>query len=134
MKRHACSLVVLFLSVSMFGQGSPMFREDPAHSGVYHAVGVPKYSSVKWKFHTHGRVVSSPAVVDGVIYVGSTDHNLYAVNLADGSQKWKFKTGSGVNSSPAVAGGLVYFGSYDGNFYAVDAATGQLKWKFRDRG
>ena len=134
MKRHTCGLVVLFLSVSMFGQGSPMFRQDPAHSGIYHAVGVPKYSGVKWTFKTHGRIFSSPAVAGGVIYVGSTDHNLYAVNLAEGSQKWKFKTGSGVNSSPAVAGGLVYFGSYDGNFYAVDAASGQQKWKFQTAG
>ncbi len=111
-----------------------MFRKDAAHTGIYHAVGVPKYSAIKWKFHTHGRVYSSPAVVAGVAYVGSTDHNLYAINLSDGSQKWKFKTGSAVNSSPAVAGGLVYFASYDSNFYAIDAATGQQKWKFQTAG
>ena len=28
----------------------------------------------------------SPAVVDGIVYVGSEDHNLYAFNAANGDQ------------------------------------------------
>jgi outer membrane protein assembly factor BamB len=66
--------------------------------------------------------------------VGSTDGNLYALELATGTQKWKFKTDARVASSPAIQGGLVYFASYDGKFYAVDAANGQLKWKFATLG
>lgn len=111
-----------------------MFRGNLQHPGVYNDAGVPKVSRVKWKFQTHGAVVSSPAVVDGVAYVGSSDHNLYAIDLASGGLKWKFKTGSRVASSPAVATGLVYFGSYDDYFYAVDAATGSLRWKFKTAG
>ena len=89
---------------------------------------------MKWKFKTRGLVVSSPAVVNGMLFVGSADHNLYAIDIATGTQKWIFKTGSGVASSPAVSSGIVYFTSYDGNFYAVDAATGQLRWKFQTVG
>jgi outer membrane protein assembly factor BamB len=66
--------------------------------------------------------------------VGSTDGNLYAVDLASGTQKWKIFTGVRVTSSPAVENGVVYFGSYSGRFYAVDAATGTLKWKFQTEG
>jgi eukaryotic-like serine/threonine-protein kinase len=115
-------------------QDSPMFRGNLQHPGVYSDVGVQKFSRVKWKFQTRGAIVSSPAVVDGVAYVGSDDHILYAVDLASGGLKWKFKTGSRVASSPAVASGTVYFGSYDDNFYAVDIATGKLKWKFKTAG
>lgn len=107
-----------------------MFRGNLRHTGVYDAAGVAKLSGVKWKFHTSGYVISSPAVANGVAYVGSTDGNLYAVDLQSGAQKWKFKTGARVVSSPAVDAGVVFFGSYDGKFYAVDAATGQLKWQF----
>jgi outer membrane protein assembly factor BamB len=67
-------------------------------------------------------------------YVGSTDGNLYAVDLQSGEQKWKFHTEARVVSSPAVQNGVVYFGSYDGKFYAVDAASGQVKWKFATAG
>jgi len=117
-----------------WGQDASMFRGNPQHSGIYEAAGVPKFSRVKWKFHTGGRVFSSPAVSNGTLYAGSTDGNLYALDLEAGSQKWKFATGARVTSSPAVAGGVVYFESYDGNFYAVDAASGQLKWKFQTGG
>lgn len=113
---------------------SPMFRGDPEHSGVYDATGVPKFSRIKWQFHTTGRIYSSPAVVQNTLYFGSTDHYLYAVDLESGAQKWKSKTGSSVTSSPAVGDGIVYFGSFDGYFYAVDAGTGKLKWKFETAG
>jgi len=111
-----------------------MFRGNLGHTGVYDATGVPKLNGVRWKFHTNGFVISSPAVANGVAYVGSTDGNLYAVDLASGAQKWKFKTDARVVSSPAVENGVVYFGSYDGKFYAVEAANGQLKWKFATPG
>jgi eukaryotic-like serine/threonine-protein kinase len=127
-------VVAVYVCLPSMAQNAAMFRGDPQHSGVYNAAGVPKYSQVKWKFHTNGEVISSPAVVGDTIYVGSTDHNLYAINLDAGTLKWKFKTESRVTSSPAVAEGVVYFGSYDGNFYAVDAASGTLKWRFATQG
>ena len=66
--------------------GAAMFRGNPSHTGVYDASGVPKLSGVKWKFHTNGYVISSPAVANGLAYVGSTDGNLYAVDLQAGMQ------------------------------------------------
>jgi len=111
-----------------------MFRGNPQHTGVYQAAGVPKFSKVKWKFHTNGSVFSSPAVAGGVVYVGSSDGILYAVGIESGTLKWKFFTGSRVASSPAVDGGVVFFASYDGNFYAVDTATGKKQWSFKTAG
>ena len=128
-------LTMLALCLSSFGQDAAMFRGDLAHSGVYKAQGVPRFSQVKWKFHTDGQVISSPAVAElGWSSSGSTGGNLYAVDLASGAQKWKLFTGVRVTSSPAVENGVVYFGSYSGRFYAVDAATGKLKWKFQTEG
>lgn len=127
-------ITMLVLCGSALGQDAPMFRSNLQHTGVYKAAGVPSFTKVKWKFRTDGLVMSSPAVVDGTVYVGSTDHNLYAINGETGALKWKFPTGSRVTSSPAIAGGAVYFGSFDGIFYALDAATGKLRWKFRTGG
>ncbi|MGC1902716.1 MAG: PQQ-binding-like beta-propeller repeat protein [Candidatus Acidiferrum sp.] len=106
------------------------FRGNPAHTGVYPAPGVPQFSKIKWQFHTNGQVLSSPAVTADTLYIGSSDHFLYALDRNAGTEKWKFKTEGRVTSSPAVSNGLVYFASYDGNFYAVDSATGAQKWKF----
>ncbi|MBC8074673.1 MAG: PQQ-binding-like beta-propeller repeat protein, partial [Chloroflexales bacterium] len=32
-----------------------------------------------WKHTTEAAVVSSPAVADGIVYIGSLDHKLYAL-------------------------------------------------------
>ena len=64
-------------------------------------------------------MVSSPAVAGGIVFAGSYDGNLYAVNASDGKLVWSYLTGDIVVSSPAVADGVVYFGSYDRLIYAV---------------
>jgi eukaryotic-like serine/threonine-protein kinase len=127
-------LLILGVCARGFCNDAPMFRGDPGHSGIYDAVGAPQTPMLKWKFKTRGAVVSSPAVVAEVLYAGSNDHSLYALNANSGTLKWRFRTGGRVASSPAVAGGLVYFGSYDGYFYAVDVAAGSPKWKFQTNG
>ena len=111
-----------------------MFRGGPQHTGVYDASGVPQSARLKWKFHTNAQVLSSPAISGGTLFVGSSDHYLYALDLASGNLSWKFKTGGRITSSPAISGGVVYFLSYDSNLYAVDAATGKEKWKFHTEG
>jgi len=69
---------------------------------------------------------SSPAVVDGVVYIGSFDGKLYAFK-ADGCGSsscqplWSGKTGNDITSSPAVANGVVYIGSADHKLYAFAA-------------
>lgn len=110
------------------------FRGDATRSGVYRAEDAPRRGALRWKFATGGKVYSSPAVVDGRVYVGSADGHLYALDSATGELRWKFATEGRVNSSPAVAGDRVYFGSFDGAFYAVNAADGSLAWKFATLG
>jgi outer membrane protein assembly factor BamB len=69
-------------------------------------------------------------VTADMIYVGSDDGNLYALDASDGSQQWSFTTGGDVSSSPAVVDGTVYVGSGDSNLYAVDASDGTEQWSF----
>ncbi len=111
-----------------------MFRGNAEHTGVYAGPGPATLTGVKWKFHTGGSVLSSPAVAGDTVYVASNDGFLYALAAADGQQRWRFATGARVTSSPAVAGGIVYVNSYDGNVYAVDAATGTKRWQFATLG
>jgi outer membrane protein assembly factor BamB len=110
-----------------------MFRNGPDHSGVYDGPA-PALQSLAWKFKTAGRVISSPLVVGDVVFVGSTDGSLYAVNRGDGTQKWKFDSKGPISSSPAFHNGLVFISSMDGLVYAIDAATGQSKWTFATKG
>src|SRR5215203_28891 len=74
--------------------------------------------------------LSSPTVAGGVVYFGSGDNYVYALDVASGALKWKFKTGDVVHASPAIANGTVFIGSWDRNMYALNAASGEMKWKF----
>ena len=120
-----------------FGSSSTdiaMFRANPAHTGVYAGTGPKQLNELVWKFKTGDRVSSSPAVSEGIVYFGSADGYLYALEVNTGQEQWKFKTDNFVYSSPAVSNGVVYFGSCDRYFYALDINTGQEKWKFKTGG
>ena len=73
---------------------------------------------------------SSPAVANGVVYVGSVDTKVYALNASTGALIWSYATGNAVYCSPTVANGVVYIGSYDHKIYALNAGTGALKWSY----
>jgi len=80
--------------------------------------------TLKWSYPTSSQVWSSPAVADGLVYVGSADCSVYAVDADTGAKLWSYQTTAAVFSSPAVADGVVYVGSDDYNVYALDAHTG----------
>jgi eukaryotic-like serine/threonine-protein kinase len=75
---------------------------------------------------------SSPTVVNGVVYVGSLDGYMYALNADNGKIMWKFQTPGQIESSPAVTDGAVFFTVQEpttGMLYKLDANTGDLLWK-----
>jgi len=126
-------LLLLIGAQSVMGQAT--FHGNIAHTGVYESPGPKQFSGVKWSFKTEGPIIGSPAVAGDVVFIGSTDGNLYAVDEETGKQKWKFRTMASrpVTSSPAVVNGVVYFEACDGVLYALAAETGAQKWIFRTK-
>ena len=57
------------------------FRGNNSRTGFYSGKGVPKLNRIRWKFKSDDRIDSSPAVSDGVVYVGSWDNHLYALDV-----------------------------------------------------
>ncbi len=113
----------------------PMFRGNPQHTGQSPYLGA-QTDSIKWKYQMTEYQpgtgwASSPVVgADGIVYVGSDDDYVYALN-SDGTLKWKYQTGGSVNSSPALGSdGTIYAGSYDGYVYAL-YSDGSLKWQYQ---
>uniref|UniRef100_UPI0013DF8955 outer membrane protein assembly factor BamB family protein n=1 Tax=Enterobacter hormaechei TaxID=158836 RepID=UPI0013DF8955 len=84
----------------------------------------------RWRFATGGDVQSSPETADGVVYVGSDDGNLYAIDAATGAERWRFATGSNVGSSPVVESNAVYVVNESGVLYALGVTTGSelFRW------
>ncbi len=104
-----------------------MWGADPTHSSA--APQGPSNLTLAWKFTTNGAVISSPTIVNGIVYFGSQDKNIYAVGAWSGSLLWSFTTKAAVESSLAVVNGKVYTGGDDGNVYCLDAYNGKLLWQ-----
>ncbi|MEO5919300.1 MAG: PQQ-binding-like beta-propeller repeat protein, partial [Candidatus Limnocylindrales bacterium] len=115
----------------------PQFRNGPTSQGHNTQETILSPSNVAalgvvWTGPMGWAHFSSPAVADGVVYVGSTDHKLYAyaVGCSSGggtcTPLWTATTGNQISSSPAVADGVVYVGSEDDKLYAfaVGCSTG----------
>jgi outer membrane protein assembly factor BamB len=58
-----------------------------------------------------------------MVYVGSYDGNIYALNAKTGSFVWSYATGEMVVSSPAIADNTVYVGSYNNMLYAFSSSS-----------
>ena len=80
--------------------------------------------------YSYDYLASSPVLYNGIIYVGSMDHHVYALDAEAGSILWKFKTGGMVRSTPLLHNGIVYVGSWDHYMYALDSSNGNMIWNY----
>lgn len=86
-----------------------------------------------WRFRA-GVIESSPLLVDGVLYFGSWDKKMYALDAETKRVLWTVGTGDKIKGGPAYANGTIFFGSYDDKVYAVDARTGKTRWSASGNG
>jgi outer membrane protein assembly factor BamB len=133
--------------------GSPIIVNDYLYVGGYNGkiyaikdVYDPEestFSSVlKWEFPSssnefNGSFVGDPVTYNGVLYIGSSDQKLYALNISDNDALsdgdrllWSYSTGGKIWSTPVVYNGTVYIGSFDHKLYALNASTGLPKEGF----
>lgn len=111
----------------------PMYRAEPAHTGAFPGPGPNGKPYRKWRFDSNGEVRSSPAVSGGVVYFGTKDGYLNAVDSLTGRTRWQFDLGGyPVRSSPAISNRTVFVGG-GYTLYAINADTGEERWRFAMR-
>ena len=96
--------------------------------------GTFSQTQLVWQFQAEDEIRGTPLVYEDKVFVGSYDHNLYALDAGSGKLIWKFPTRGGVVTCPVVAQGKVIFGSEDQIIYAVDIATGRVEWTHITKG
>lgn len=75
--------------------------------------------------------MTTPTVVDNVMYVGGPDGFVNAVDADTGKEIWRTEIGGHLlSAAPVIAEGKVFIGqgSEDGLFYALDKDTGSPVW------
>lgn len=75
-------------------------------------------------------ILSSPVVYRGIVFYGSCDKNLHAINQYTGSGLWKRPCKGFVVSTPAVHDGIIYYASTDGKVFASDVKKGIPIWNY----
>ena len=129
-----------------------MYHGDPQHSGFVDASPINAGNAGKlqvWKeLQLDGPVLSTPAVVDGFVYVGianahraanSNGGALYKIALETGeiaaTYRWDIPASErdthgfcGMGSTPAVSGGRVFFSAFNGKLYCLDQASLSAIW------
>lgn len=94
----------------------------------------PLTNETLWSVYLHGFAISSPAVADGAVFIGTGSGIIYCFDEATGGEIWHYLTDSWIGSSPAIVDGRVFIGSEDGSLYALNESTGELLWRFETEG
>jgi outer membrane protein assembly factor BamB len=84
--------------------------------------------SAAWTFPTSNEILSNPGMGNGVVYVGSKDNYVYAINAATGKLIWRSWQGW-VSAAPQVVNGMVCVATATGEFSAIHATTGVVAWQ-----
>lgn len=84
-----------------------------------------------------GLLIATPALKEGMLYFGTSDGIVFAVNAKQRSVEWKYSDENRqfeIHSSPAVTEDLVIIGSRDKRLHAINRKTGKAEWTFATRG
>ena len=99
---------------------------DLVHSGFADTPPIPL--ELRWKYKIGGPEISAPVVNEGILFIGSDDNNIYAINVKTGKMKWSFPT-QGKVYTPTSKNSMIFAASFDNYIYALDV-EGDLEWKY----
>jgi len=102
--------------------GAELWRYDLGDARVERILAHPQVFDWDWQ-------APRPVLADGLLYVGSGDGSLHAVEATSGTRRWRFATDGKLRHGAAVAGAQVFVGSADGHVYALDRQDGRELWR-----
>ena len=110
-----------------------MFMHNLGFSGVSPDTDLKPPLTLLWTFKTGGPVSASPIVANGIVYIGSTDGKLYALDAKRWGVRWVFDAGDAIRYAATVLGDRVYFSARNNRVYGLDAKTGEKLWEFKSK-
>ena len=87
-----------------------------------HGEGDITPTNLLWRTPLGYHVMSTPAVVDDLVFIADTSRFLYCMDANTGNVHWKHEARGEFWASPFVADGKVYIGSRRGDFWVFGAS------------
>ncbi len=113
---------------------TPIIRDNVLYvstfDGHIYSLSTTDGNLLPWSFKSETGFVSSPAIYEDIIIVGSFDRMLYAVRIGEDTPLWKFQAENWFWGTALVDEDIVYAGCLDGKVYALDVLTGDKIWEF----
>lgn len=109
------------------------YAADARNSG-HRETPLPQRGREAWRFEVSGRIYDGPAVGGDLVFVPSTDGNIYAATAANGEEVWRFPVQGQARVTPAIVGETLYAAGRSGSVYAIDAQAGTEHWTFTGNG
>ncbi len=81
-----------------------------------------------WQYDTKVGFVSSPLVRNGIVFAGSFDRTLVAIEAGSSTPLWTYQADNWFWATPVVSGDVLYAPNMDGKLYAFNMYTGDLVW------
>lgn len=116
-------------------QPSPitLSRANPQRTGVYDFPAIRNQPQVLWQTKVGSTWLMPPLLADGILYTGSGDGTLYALNAETGETLWSTGGFGQLESTGAIAGDILVVGGYSGLVQALNRHSGEVLWTFRSR-
>ena len=101
--------------------------QDPEHGegvGAFTCIDPSKgdgQDAIVWQFKEIGRTISTPSIVDGLVYISDYSGKLYCLDAETGQNYWEHDTLSHIWGSTTVVDGKVFLGNEDGELTILKA-------------
>jgi len=101
--------------------------QDPEHGpgvGALTCIDPSKgtgQDAIVWQFKEVGRTISTPSVVDGLVYIADYAGRIFCLDAETGEKYWEHDTLSHIWGSTLVVDGKVFIGNEDGELVILKA-------------
>ncbi len=89
---------------------------------------------LSWQTNIGSSIISSPAIYQNRVFIGSLDSSFYSFDLSTGTQIWKRSLGSSVYTSQAVSNKYVFVSTVGKSLYCLSFKDGEIIWEKRMKG
>lgn len=113
-------------------RSTPLIQNDLIYFGCeggdFYCVDLS--GAIRWRFRAKRGITASAAYAQGIVFVGSIDWMLYALDANTGWSTWRYRLNKSTISTPCIAENFIFTGAADGNISCLDIRTTKEVWHF----